>query len=153
MKPRGYATLFVTSCLIAAFSFVAPLVERLWPNVWVLLDRYWQERYHRTLLNPFASFTFEIVSKVIWVSLVVIALRVYGKRGWWLVMGLPFLIYNLFILFLVMFNVGDWVAYQWGDSAASFLTDHFVLFYAGFWLLVDFSITVLIGQLRLGSAS
>jgi hypothetical protein len=153
MKGTAYTTLFIASFVVAASNFVGPSVDKWWPSFWLRLEEFWQQTHHHTLVNPLASLWFEIANMGIWVALLVIALKVYGKRGLWLATALPFLVYDQFLLLLLIFNCGDWIAYHLGDSTARFLAEHLMLVYAGFWVFADVAIAFLIGWRRLGSPS
>jgi hypothetical protein len=148
MRARGFASLFVLSLLITVVGFVAPYADRWWPDLWLHVNEYWLQKYHHNLINPFASLPFELTSIGILIVLTVIAFTTCGKRGLWLMMGMPFLLYDIFLIFLLELGccdrVASWMTYCCGEFTVGFFFAHMQLFYAGFWVSVDIVIAVIL---------
>jgi hypothetical protein len=79
MKTRGLIILFVTSVFLAVIN-AAPLDS--WPL--------------QVPIGATVGFYFDLIFCIagIWLLLVVIALKVYGKRGLWLLIGMPLALFR-----------------------------------------------------------
>ena len=150
VKARGYKWLFGVSAVIAIFCFVAPYIDRWFPHLWQSLDKFCVGTYGHSLNNPFATGLFEYASIAVWVCVIVVALLTYGKPGLWLLTGLPFLLYDQFLILLML---SDWsgsinarIISCCGGLSARFFWDHLMLFYAGFWLSVDLVTAAVVNQ-------
>jgi hypothetical protein len=76
---RGFRTLFATSLVVAFVNLVPPV---WWAN--------WSAEHHLYPVFEPLDGVVEFYLAGVWALLVVVALVLYGRRGLWLLVGLPF---------------------------------------------------------------
>ena len=129
-KKRGFITLFAISLVVAVVNLEPPTSRVHWPH---LFDQ---------------DVGFYLAG--IWLLLVAIALVFHGRRGLWLLVGMPF---ALFFPICVLLWVSGFLDLIWPTPTPFGLTDDAFLtilffIYLGCWLLIGAAIAYLVRQRR-----
>jgi|HubBroStandDraft_6_1064221.scaffolds.fasta_scaffold667620_2 hypothetical protein len=88
---RGFITLFATSLIIALVNLVPPV---WWAN--------WAAAYHLYPVFKPLDGVVEFYLAGVWALLLVIGLVFYGKRGLWLLVGLPLALFFPSVVLLLV---------------------------------------------------
>jgi len=131
MKNLGFLALFAFSLAIAAAQFLI-----MPPSVWPGLSEWLYDS------NQFAFERILFGIPLIWLAVVAISFRSYGKASLLLLMELPLIFYYPWFLIIMWFGPGDLIIAAIGHLVSNPETEHRLLSDYGRWLFIGFWATV-----------
>jgi hypothetical protein len=127
-KKRGFIALFATSLVVAVVNLEPPTSRVNWPH---LFDQ---------------DVGFYLAG--IWLLLVAIALVFHGRRGLWLLVGMPVALF--FPIYFLLWATGclDTVLDRLPTGLTNYGFEIVLLVYAGFWILIGAVIAYVVRRSR-----